>query len=407
MNLFKREKKNETRSINKNSFIENLQKNNIYINKSTIEKLPTVQESLKKICGTVATLPIELISKEKFKNTIIKDDLRTYMLNIENNHYQNSFSYKYHIIEDLLLYGSHYSYIERKASKIVGLHPIDYTTVTEKNFVDSSGIISEKYINFTLNGMLQSKSSFEVLSIHTGNSGILNSTRLLELILDYDEMLKSVIENISMPSGYLKTEGRLSQVSIDRMRESWKNLYSGSQNAGKTIILEEGLEYRPFDININNLQGIETKKSFNDDVQKLFNLYGIEDDSEYLKYCIGPIISCVENALTCQLLLSNEKSNNLQFRINCEEISRTTEKERVEAVSLAVSQGILTINEARSRLDEEPFLLDSNEEFLNLSQGVIMLKKDSKLIVPNMSTAMDIDNGEILTTPKKDTKEDS
>lgn len=80
---------------------------------------------------------------------------------------------------------------------------------------------------------------------------------------------------------------------------------------------------------------------------------------------------------------------NIQFRINCEEVSRADEVTRVQAISLAVKAGILTINEGRQRLDENPFILDSGKDFLSISQGNIMLFKDSTLTVTNMGISLD------------------
>lgn len=386
MGLFK---KKEERSMSYDALIESLSNNKIYISKNTVEKIPVVKESISKIAGTIASLPIELMIKEKYKNTIIENDVRLYLLNTENNQYQTAYNYKYRIVEDLLLYGKHYSYIHRKGTRIKGLYPIDYKTVTEKDAIDKNGIIIDKEIHYTLNNMVQKRNAYDVLIVDSGNKGILNSNKLLELMLSHDEMLENVIKNISMPSGYLKSEGRLTQNTIERMRASWKDLYTGGKNAGKTIILEEGLTYQTFDVDLNKLQSLDNKKAFTEDVQRLFNLYDVKNDSEYLKYCISPLVSCVENALSCQLLLTSEKENNMKFRINCEEVARASEAERIEAISSAVNAGLLTLNEGRQRLDENPFILDSGKDFLSISQGKIMLFKDSTLTIPNMGTVLD------------------
>lgn len=385
MGLFKKKQVEEVR--NYNSVLEALTSNNIYISKNSINKIPVVRESINKIAGTLASLPIELLKKEENKNTFINDD-RLYLLNIENNTYSTSYQYKYRIVEDLLLYGKHYSYIERKGTKIIGLYPIEHSTVSERDVIDNNGIIIDKVINYTLNNMIQSKNAYEILIIDTGNKGILNSNNVLELALKHDNMMSKVLDNIAMPSGYLKSNDRLTNSTIQKMRESWKNLYTGSQNMGKTIILEEGLEYKTFDIDLSKLQSNDNKKQFTDDIKRLFGLYDIKSDSEYLKYTLTPIISAIENALSSQLLLTSEKENNIKFIINTEEVARASEKERIEALTMAINSGILTINEARTRLNENPFILDSKKDFLSVSQGKIMLFPDSTLTIPNMGTVL-------------------
>ncbi|WP_291650947.1 phage portal protein [Clostridium sp.] len=395
LNIFNNKESVEERSYN--ATIESLFSNRVFINEGNVLKIPVVAESIQKICGTVASLPIDLMLKDQFKNTIINDDIRLYLLNIENNEYQTAYNYKHRVVSDLVLYGKSYSFIERKSGKIKSLWPIDFKSVTEQDIINAHGTIEAKYINFTLNNRVLKENAYNLLIIDSGNKGILNSNKLLELMQQHDEALEAALKNISLPSGYLKAEGRLTQTTIDRMRESWKNLYSGSRNAAKTIILEEGLDYKSLDINLNNIQSIENKKEFVADVQRLFNLYDLKSDSEYLKYCISPIVSCIESSLTTQLLTSEEKSKNMMFKFDCEMVDRATEKERIESIALAVDKGLLTINEARLRLDENAFLLDSEEEFLSISQGKIMLMKDSRLVIPNMASAINIENGQVIS----------
>lgn len=399
MGFFNKTKDTEVRNYNYSATIESLFSNRVLISKNSVEKIPVVQESLKKICGTIAALPLELLIKDRFKNTVIEDDVRLYLLNTENNSYQTAYNYKYRIVEDLLLYGKHYSYIERKGTKISALYPIEFKTVTEQDVINDNGIIVSKDIHFTLNTRVLKKNAYEVLIIDTGNKGILNSNKLLELLMAHDEMLESVINNISMPSGYLKSSGRLTETTINRMKESWKNLYSGGSNAAKTIILEEGLDYKTLDIDLTKFQSLDNKKAFIEDVERLFNLYNIKNDSEYLRYTVQPIVSCIENALTCQLLLSSEKEGNKKFIFNCEMVDRADEKTRIESIALAVDKGLLTINEGRLRLDENPFILNNKEEFLNLSQGKVMLFPDGNIIIPNMGTAINADGKPIAAAP--------
>lgn len=401
MGLFK--KKQQVEERNYNTLIESLISNNIYVSKDSIIKIPTVAESIKKICGAISSLPIELIKKEEDKN-IFLDDSRLYLLNTEANEYLTAYSYKYKIVEDLLLFGKHYSYIERKGSKIIGLHPIDYTSVSEKNSINSNGIIVDKTINFTLNNIPLSKNAYEVMIIDSGNKGILNSNKVLELALKYDDMVDKVIENIAMPGGLLKSSGRLTQSTIDRLRESWQNLYSGAKNSGKTVILEEGLDYKQFDIDLNKIQGTDNKQNFVDDIQKLFGLYKISNDSDFLKYTLSPIISAIESGLL-SLLTYKEKENKTKFYFDTEEIVRVDEKTRVESLSLAVSNGLLTINEARAKLNENSFILDSGDDFLSVSMGKIMLKKDGTVVLPNIGSAISLDNVPTVQENTQDTKE--
>ena len=183
------------------------------------------------------------------------------------------------------------------------------------------------------------------------------------------------------------------------MKESWRKIYGGKNNIGKTIILEEGLTYHPLNIDLNNIQSLDNKKAFIEDVERLFNLFNISSNEDYLKYTISPLLSCIENALTTQLLLTSEKQNNTKFIFNTEEVAKASERERIEAISIAVKSGLLTVNEARLRLNENPFILDSRKDFLSMSQGNIFLFADSTLTVPNMGISLDAE-GKLEAKPQ-------
>ncbi|UZT07975.1 phage portal protein [Clostridium sp. LQ25] len=204
-----------------------------------------------------------------------------------------------------------------------------YTTITEKNIVNKNGVIVDKSFQYVLNNIVQNRNAYDILVIDTSSKGVLNSNKLLTLLINHSEMLDNIIQNMSMPSGYLKTEGRLTQNTINKMRESWKNIYSGPKNIARTVILEEGLSYHPLEMDLNKFQNNETKAAFIEDAQRLFGLFNVKSDSDYLKYCINPLISCIENTLTSQLLLTLEKEKNTKFIFNTEEVIKASEVERV------------------------------------------------------------------------------
>jgi phage portal protein BeeE len=54
--------------------------------------------------------------------------------------------------------------------------------------------------------------------------------------------------------GFFEHPGTLKPETAKRLRASWNQTYSGSINAGKTAILEEGMEFSPRQIPNNQAQ---------------------------------------------------------------------------------------------------------------------------------------------------------
>lgn len=385
MNLFSKNKEREQREFN-TAIAEIFSNNNIYISDKIVEKLPSVYESINKISSQIAQLPLYLYKEnDDFSVEKIKNDYRCFIVNEESSQYETSYKIKYDIVRDLLLYGKSYNYIQRNGNKITGIHHVEYKTVTIKEYIDDNGILIDYDCHFILNNKSIIKNSYDMLIINYSNVGILNSENLLQLMIEYDKTLKFGLQNASMPLGVLKTSGRLTDNAINKLKASWQSLYSGSSNAGKTVVLEDGLDYKSFDIDLSHLQMIDMKKEFTNDVKRLFNLYEINSDEDFLKRTLNPLINAIESSINKYLLLEKEKLNGYYFRTDCSELLRPSTSEQYSIMGNAVKSGILTVNECRQILDLPKFFNESNEgDKLIMSLGSVLIDKDYTATILNL-----------------------
>ena len=387
MRFFKQKSEVEERSF-KMALSQMFATSNIYINDSIIEKIPSVAENINLISGTVAQMPIYLYDENNSLQVTRKnEDYREFLLNNENSEFETSYNWKYNLVKDLLLYGKSYSYIERKGLKIIGLHRVAPKTVTKKEYIDDKGIIKDIEIHYTLNNKACIASIFDFLVVEKGN-GILNSTNLLELLMEYDNTVKSALKNVVIPSGILTSNRRLTQNVIDKLRDSWQSIYQGGANAGKTIILEEGLSYKNLEISVEKLQLPQIKANFVEDVERIFNMHNIDSDEKFLKRVLSPIICCIENAIDKHILLEKEKKKGYYFRFNTKELLRPSVVEQANAVVQLVKGGLLTINEGRAYMDERPFFNEENDKLL-LSLGNCLANKDMDIQILNLGQTID------------------
>lgn len=392
MRFFKN-RENEERNFNE-SLAEIFQNNSnrIYIDEKIVEKLPSVHESIHKIAGGIAQLPLYLYKENTdLSVTKLNSDYRNFLINEENNDFDTAYKLKYQIVRDLLLYGKSYNYIHRKGNEITGIHHVDYKTVTIKDYINNDGIIVDKEIHFTLNNMALKKHVTDFLIIEYSNVGVLNSESLLRLMIEHDRTLESGLKNVARPLGILKTPGRLTQPIIERLRESWQSLYSGGSNAGKTVILEEGLDFKSIDVNLVNLQAIEMKEQFIEDVERLFGLHNIKSDEEFLKRTLSPIINAIESSINKAMLLEREKREGCYFRTDTSELLRPSTQEQYNMIANAVKNGIMTVNEGRQILDLPNFFTESETgDKLLLSLGNVLV--DSKWNTTILNLGQTINN---------------
>lgn len=385
--------------------------------------IPTVQMCLELISGTIAQLPIYLY-KEETDGAIkrIYDDKRELLLNQEPNEFQTAYNFKKTIVKDYLLYGASYSYVDRLGNDVQSIHTFPSKSITVKKYikkgfqvVDADIVLTEviddkKYKEYKYKPhelLICLKDSEDGLT----SKGLLHYGQNVFEIADSElEFISSIYKNGAMPLGVLKTEGRLNGDAIEKLRIAWQNLYSGRKNAGKTIILENGLEYVPISQKPKDLLINENKRENISEICKLFNIqesflngvnkYGsIEQNNiHFLQYTLSPILTAIENGLNKSLLLEDEKAEGYFWSIDTSEVLKTTEKEKYDAIKVALDGGVITLNEARYKLNM-PTIKD---DIMKWSLGNVLYYPDTgEMKVPNMGIGIGNINQEKVETEEE------
>lgn len=343
--------------------------------------IPAVKSCVELITSSIAQLPIYLYQENSNGEVNRINDSRIELLNDKANQFETGYKTKKLIVKDLLFYGKAYLY---KANNELNYLPAN--KIREEKFT-SDGITIGK-IDFVYSSPVKTVtlSSDQLIIFDAGNDGILvDGSDVLEQALNELQYSKNILKNGALPVGILKASSRLTQTAIDRLRQAWENLYTGTSKAGKTIILEEGLDYEPISMNPNDLQLIENSKNTLSSICRLFNLPEAMINSnankysslemqniQFLQYTIAPLINVIESSLNNELLNDLEKRSGFYFRFDTSEILRTTEKEKVDVVTKLVDGGLISLNEARAKLD----LPKVNDDYFKLSLGSAL--KDPK-----------------------------
>lgn len=393
--LFKKENRNYS------TFIEGNHKSISYGDRDMLNCLYSLSAFIKGkdlICSSISSLPIYLYKEENGNILKINDDYRLKLLNDNSSLSETANEWKERLVEEILVNGVGYSFIDKNGNKINSINSLKTNSTQKKSYKNENGVVTHITYDFTLNGVRVNNVDYDnILRVKYGK-GVMNYSNIINNLLDLIDTEKTLLDNITSPSGLLKTQGRLSDVAIDRLRNSWNNLYSGSKNAFKTIVLEEGLTYEKLGNDISDFQIDKTQ--IDKSIEHILNLpIGILQESSTMNFqevlliqTLQPLISAIENGLN-DLLLTSEQEQGYFFRFDTSEFIRSTEKERNENVINLFRAGILSLNEARYRLD-----LDStNKDYYTMSLGDVIKYKDSPntLYIPNMSTVMKLEDGSI------------
>ncbi|MDM5038905.1 phage portal protein [Bacillus sp. OR-18] len=359
---------------------------NDYVNSinPTAEKiiqLPVVGQCLDLLSGAIAQMPVYLYKRNKDgSRTEIEDDNRVKLLNVSPNKHTGAYQFKKQIVRDYLIYGGGYSSIEKINEDDFGFDVAELYYLPKSNMnirTIKSGYkpIGAKFDITSDGDGTQTQNALETLSedkvlrvlkdSEDGFKGIgllKTGKEIFRQALHEAQFVNGIYERGAFPTGVLMTTTRLSQDAINKLRNGWNALYSGSGNNAKTVVLEDGMDYKPLQHSPADMQLNETRKSTKSEICNLFgvpeslittaaNKYNsIEQNNLHLlKHTLAPIINAFEDGLNLSLLDETERDEYF-FEFDVEELSRATEKERIESFVTGVNGAILTINEVRQKL---------------------------------------------------------
>lgn len=356
------------------------------ISKKQALGVPSVSACVEVISNTVAMLPIKLYKEQNGNLTEIKNDNRISLLNDDTGDTLDSFQFKKALVEDYLLDGAGYVYINRERNKVKSLHYVDSENVSSSTGVDP---IFKSY-DILVNGGIYRE--YEFLKVLRKTKDGVTGVGIVEesndmLSVAYNSL---IFENILVKTGgnkkgFLKTQSKVNDTVIESLKRAWNNLYKN--NNENVIILNNGLEFQEASNTSVEMQLNENKKTNSIELCKVFSvppdlLEGKATEQEYnnfIKICILPILRAILTALNKELLLQSEKGS-FYFAFDTKEILKGDIEKRFKAYELATKNGIMQVDEVRYLEDLEPLGL----EFIKLGlQDVLYNPKTKEIYTPN------------------------
>lgn len=370
-------------------------------------QIPAVSSSANLISSAISKLPIYLYKRDdEGDSENVDDDYRLFLLNGEPNENQTSNALKKRIVMDYLFHGGSFVYVRKKArsNEVKDLYRLPIEKVQIHRY-EQLGFISSYKI--TLDGQPENAiKTMDVACILKDTDdgytprGILDTGyRILSTALSEINYSGSILKNGSLPLAVLKSETQLSDEALERVKGDFEQLYTGGENAGKTILLEEGLEYDTVSLKPNELELTESKKAALSDIARLFNIpesminanankynSNEENNIHFLQYTLEPIITNIEKSLNKTMLLESEKQQGYYFKFDTSVILTVTEKEKAEIAQTLNSTSAVSQNEIRKVLG----LPKLEDNYMFLSQGKVFYNlKNGKAFNPNMGIVFD------------------
>lgn len=324
--------------------------------------LTAVWCAIRLLAESVSSLPISVYTKQKNGDKLEDTKSPIYKLvKFKPNYYQNKITFFEFIMLSICTEGNSYVQIVRNNSgtpvQLICLDPSNVTVVVNNNelfyqvdggaVLDSSDMLHFKTI--TDDGV-------------TGLSPIDQCAKALNWGVSLEEFGSTFFSNGAKPSSILQTDRALSDTALQRLKTSFNNNYGKLKNSNSTIVLEEGLTFKPISISPEQAQFLSSRQFSIEEVARIFNVpphmlkdlskssfNNIEMQSqEFVTYTLMPYITRIEQEMNLKLFRTNELGKTfVEFNVNG--LLRGDVKSRTEAYKTAITNGYMSINEVRQK----------------------------------------------------------
>ena len=398
MAIFNR-KKEEVRDYKLEDLFVSSNLSNFNINKDMAMQIPTVSACTNLISNLIAGLPVKLYKEVNGEVREVKDDNRIALLNDETGDILDGFQFKKALIEDFLLEGNAYAYINKSRNTVKSLNYIEPRHIS--TFKGTDPIFKD--VKLSINGKMYENYQFITLTRKTSDgvkgTGIVGENKAM-LSLAYNTLLyeEKNIRTGGVKKGVIKSVKKLTKEALEALKEAWNKLYSGTSE--NVIVLNDGLDYKELQQTSVELQLNENKQVNAEEICAIFNtpisiLKGTANDetiNTWNNNTIIPIVNAFESALNKNLLLTKEKGS-FYFAFDTRNLSRGDIEKRYKAYEIAIKNKILTINEVR--YEEDKPSIKALENTLMLGLNDVLFNTDSKEIyTPNTNATTSLEHSD-------------
>ena len=341
-------------------------KNTRGVSKESSLTFSAVYSCVRLISESIASLPIKVYRIEEDQDKITDISHPIYKLISQNpNKLMTTYTFLDVLMNNLLLDGNSYFYIERDANaRPIQLIPVDHNDVKVVRYDDEVyydikdhevGVMAQDmlhFFNLSFNGI-------EGVSVIKAQQSTIGTS------LASNDTANSYFQNSSQIGGVIKHPGKLSKEAVERLKNSWNTQYNGSFVSGKTAILEEGMTFEQSKINANDYQLLESRRFQIEEIARIFkcplslighleksaNYNSIEALSiDFVRFTLTPYLVCIEQELNRKLFRNNELDE-YSIKIDVNGLLRGDSNARASYYREMMQIGALSINEVRRMED--------------------------------------------------------
>lgn len=315
--------------------------------------------AIKIIASDIATSPIQA-----YENDEVKDDNLNDLLNIRPNAHTNGWHFKFSLAVNMLLNGNSYAEIKRTpAGEVESFELLRNSDVTMLQRTSGKVYYKIKRENSARTLERDDILHFKFFT-QDGLTGVSPLSALKDELNVQKAGNKTIFNFFSRGvngSGILKVnKSDLNVEAKKAIREKFEeaNGSADGDNALRTIILDEEMDYKTLEVNTDVLKLINSNDWTTKQVAKAFGLpverLGVENaHSSITQSNLRYLQDTLVHYFNC---FASELKNKLQtdLRFNADRLNEADPEAKSQTIATQVRNGLITINEGRAELGYKP-----------------------------------------------------
>ena len=340
-----------------------------------------VWAAIRLLSESVSSLPLGVYTNSDGDKIVAESNPVYPLLKIRPNNYQSKITFLEKVMMDLLTKGNSYVRIERNRGAIpTALLPLNADDVNIK-FIDGVLFYETGSDIYDASDVLHFKTITKDGII--GLSPIDQCKNSIGWGMAVEEFGNTFFKNGAKLSGVLQTDRALSETAIGRLKNSFNNVYAQLTGSNSTVVLEEGLTFKPISISAEQAQFLASRTFSIEEVARIFNIpphmlkdlskssfNNIEMQSqEFVTYTLMPYLTRIEQEMNLKLFRTNEIGKTfVEFNVNG--LLRGNTKDRSEFYRTMLNIGAMSINEIRNKENMNK-IADGDKHFMQLNMTTI------------------------------------
>tara|TARA_R110002153_G_scaffold46216_1_gene130367 strand:+ start:1943 stop:3163 length:1221 start_codon:yes stop_codon:yes gene_type:complete len=329
-------------------------------------QVSAVYACVKLLTETVSSLPLKVYNT--VDGSLVEDTtsrLAT-ILGSTPNAIDTPVEFKETLLLNLNTNGNAYGQIRRGAGdQLIAIEPLASAQM-EVSMID--GVVEYRYTGS--DGIPRVLPTDDIIHFRFMGNGIVGLNPIeyaagsISNQLASEDFASRYFQSGAKPSGVMSTDMVLTDAQHAQVMGRFANMSDGTSNAHRTLVLEAGMKYQQVQLSPEAMQLLENKRYNLEDIARFYAIpsvlindttagttwgSGIEQIKlGWLSTGLSPLLTRIEQRLERSLTTAG---SGVRIKFDTTQFMRADSKGQAEFLSKLVTNGIMTRNEARSRLN--------------------------------------------------------